>query len=119
MVPRSGVKNMGGEGEKTTLSLNRDNRAIKERSNGGITRERNLEGSVGILGLPTAEETTYIAIAFGEEIENIKAAEAREPGGHRMRLRYFFFPAPEGGGKTRLGGALRREEQRLSRPGMC
>jgi hypothetical protein len=27
-------------------------------------------------------------------------------------LRYFFFPAPEGGGKTRLGGELLQEEQR-------
>jgi hypothetical protein len=73
MVPRSGVKNMGGKGEKTTSSLNRDNRAIRERHNGAIIRERNLEGSVGIPGIPTVEETTYIATGFGEEIMNIKA----------------------------------------------
>jgi hypothetical protein len=27
----------------------------------------------------------------------------------------LIFPAPEGGGKPKLGGELRREEQRLSR----
>jgi hypothetical protein len=41
-----------------------------------------------------------------------------EPVGHRMQLSYFLFPAPEGGGKTRLGGEVRREEQLLSRAGM-
>jgi hypothetical protein len=30
----------------------------------------------------------------------------------------FLFPAPKGGGKTRLGGALRREDQLLPRAGM-
>jgi hypothetical protein len=45
--------------------------------------------------------------------------EAREPAGHRMRLRYFLFPSPEGGEKNRLGRKLRREEQRISRTGMC
>jgi hypothetical protein len=43
---------------------------------------------------------------------------AGEPAGHRMRLSYFLFPTPEGGGKTRLGGELRREEQLLPRAGM-
>jgi hypothetical protein len=64
---------MGGEVEKTTLSLNRDSRAIKESHNGGIRRERNMEGSVGFLGLPVDEETTYIAIGLGEEVKKIKA----------------------------------------------
>jgi hypothetical protein len=32
-------------------------------------------------------------------------------------LSYFLFTAPEGGGKTRLGGELRREEQLLPRAG--
>jgi hypothetical protein len=36
-----------------------------------------------------------------------------------MRPRYFLFPAPEGGGKTKLGGEMRPEEQLLSRTGMC
>jgi hypothetical protein len=36
-----------------------------------------------------------------------------------MRPRYFFFSASEGGEKTRLGGELRREEQLISRTGMC
>jgi hypothetical protein len=36
-----------------------------------------------------------------------------------MRPSYFLFLAPEGGGKTRLGGELRREEQLLPRAGMC
>jgi hypothetical protein len=31
---------------------------------------------------------------------------------------YFLFSAPEGGGKTRLGSELRREEQLLPRAGM-
>jgi hypothetical protein len=35
---------------------------------------------------------------------------AGEPAGHRMQLGYFLFPAPEGGGETRLGGEVRREE---------
>jgi hypothetical protein len=42
-----------------------------------------------------------------------------EPAGHRMRPSYYLFPTPEGGEKTRLGGELRREEQLLSRTGMC
>jgi hypothetical protein len=42
---------------------------------------------------------------------------AREPGGHLPKLSYFLFTAPEGG-KTRLGGELRREEQLLPRAGM-
>jgi hypothetical protein len=46
------------------------------------------------------------------------ATGAREPVGHRLQLSYFLFPAPEGGGKTRLGGAVGREEQLLSRAGM-
>jgi hypothetical protein len=55
------------------LSLDSNNCAIKERHNGSIRREGNLEGSVGIPGLPTAEETAYIAIGFVEEIGNVKA----------------------------------------------
>jgi hypothetical protein len=43
--------------------------------------------------------------------------EAREPTGHRLQLSYFIFSAPEGGGKTRLGGEVRREEQLLPRAG--
>jgi hypothetical protein len=43
---------------------------------------------------------------------------AREPAGHSMQLSYFLFTTPEGGGKTRLGGDLRREEQLLPRAGM-
>jgi hypothetical protein len=35
-----------------------------------------------------------------------------------MQPRYFLFPAPEGGEKTRLGGELRREEQLIPRAGM-
>jgi hypothetical protein len=50
---------------------------------------------------------------------NSYGTKARAPTGHRMRLRHCFFPAPEGGRKTRLGGELRREEQRLSRTGVC
>jgi hypothetical protein len=42
---------------------------------------------------------------------------AGEPVGHRLQLSYFLFPAPEGGGKTRLGGEVRREEQLLPRTG--
>jgi hypothetical protein len=37
--------------------------------------------------------------------------EAKALAGHRIRLSYFFFfQTPEGGGKTRLGAELRREE---------
>jgi hypothetical protein len=42
---------------------------------------------------------------------------AGEPAGHRMQLGYFLFPTPEGGGKTRLGCEVRREEQLLPRAG--
>jgi hypothetical protein len=42
---------------------------------------------------------------------------ARDPAGHRLRLSYFLFPAPAGGGNTRLGGEVRREEQLLPRVG--
>jgi hypothetical protein len=42
---------------------------------------------------------------------------AGEPAGHRLHLSYFLFPAPEGGGKTQLGGEVRREEQLLPRAG--
>jgi hypothetical protein len=38
---------------------------------------------------------------------------AGKPTGHRLQLSYFLFPSPEGGGKTRLGGEVRREEQLL------
>jgi hypothetical protein len=44
---------------------------------------------------------------------------AREPAGHRMRPSYFLFQAPARGEKTKLGGELRREEQLISRKGMC
>jgi hypothetical protein len=46
-------------------------------------------------------------------------------GGHESQpdtvcnLAIFSFPSPEGGEKTRLGGELRREEQLLTRTGMC
>jgi hypothetical protein len=43
---------------------------------------------------------------------------AGEPAEHRLQLIFLFFPAPEGRGKTRLGGEVRREEQLLSRAGM-
>jgi hypothetical protein len=43
---------------------------------------------------------------------------AREPAGHRLQLSYFLFPAPEGVGKTRLGGEVRRDEQLLPRAGL-
>jgi hypothetical protein len=42
---------------------------------------------------------------------------AREPAGHRLQLNNLLFPAPEGGGKTRLGSEVRREEQLLPRAG--
>jgi hypothetical protein len=45
-------------------------------------------------------------------------SEAREPAGHRLQLSYFLFSAPEGGEKTRVGGALRREEQLTPRAGV-
>jgi hypothetical protein len=45
-------------------------------------------------------------------------SEAGEPAGHRMQPSYFLFSAPEGGEKSRLGGALRREEQLLPRAGL-
>jgi hypothetical protein len=45
-------------------------------------------------------------------------SEAGEPAGHRLQPSYFLFSAPEGGEKTRLGGALRREEQLLPRAGL-
>jgi hypothetical protein len=51
--------------------------------------------------------------------EKSYVTEAGEPAGHCMRLRYIFFPTPEGGGKTWLGGELGRDEQRLSRTGVC
>jgi hypothetical protein len=54
----------GRGGREDDLESNRDNRAITERHNGGIMRERNPEGSVGIPCLQTAEETTYIAFDF-------------------------------------------------------
>jgi hypothetical protein len=43
---------------------------------------------------------------------------AGEPASHRMQPSYFLFSAPGGGGKTRLGGELRREEQLIPRAGM-
>jgi hypothetical protein len=44
-------------------------------------------------------------------------SEAGEPAEHRLQPIYFPFSAPEGGEKTRLGGALRREEQLIPRAG--
>jgi hypothetical protein len=44
-------------------------------------------------------------------------SEAGEPAGHRLQPSYFLFSAPEGGEKTRLGGAVRREEQLIPRGG--
>jgi hypothetical protein len=35
-----------------------------------------------------------------------------------MQPNYFLLSAPEGGGKTRLGGELHREEQLIPRAGM-
>jgi hypothetical protein len=49
----------------------------------------------------------------------ISGTGAGEPTGHRLQPSYFLFRAPEGGEKTRLGGELRREEQLISRTGMC
>jgi hypothetical protein len=40
--------------------------------------------------------------------------EAGEPAGHRLRLSNLLLPAPEGG-KTWLGGEVRREGQLLPR----
>jgi hypothetical protein len=48
----------------------------------------------------------------------ISGSEAGEPAGHRLHPSYFLFSAPEGGEKTRLGGALRREEQLIPRAGL-
>jgi hypothetical protein len=48
----------------------------------------------------------------------ISGTGAGEPAGHRLHPSYFFFSAPEGGEKTRLGGELRREEELLPRAGM-
>jgi hypothetical protein len=42
---------------------------------------------------------------------------AGEPAGLRLQLGYFLFPTPEGGGNTRLGGEVRREEHLLPRAG--
>jgi hypothetical protein len=42
-------------------------------------------------------------------------SKAGEPAGHRLQPSYFLFSAPEGGEKTRLDGALRREEQLIPR----
>jgi hypothetical protein len=41
--------------------------------------------------------------------------EKGEPAGHRLQLSYLLFAVPEGGGKTRLGGEVRREEHLLRR----
>jgi hypothetical protein len=48
----------------------------------------------------------------------ISGTGAGEPAGHRLQPSYFLFSAPEVGGKTRLGGELRREEQLVPRAGM-
>jgi hypothetical protein len=41
--------------------------------------------------------------------------EAGELAGHCLQLSYLLFLAPGGGGKTRLGGEVRREEHLLPR----
>jgi hypothetical protein len=48
----------------------------------------------------------------------ISGTGAGEPAGHRLQPSYFLFSAPEGGGKTRLGGKVRREERLIPRAGM-
>jgi hypothetical protein len=48
----------------------------------------------------------------------ISGTGAGEPAGYRLQPIYFLFSTPEGGGKTRLGGELRREEQLIPRVGM-
>jgi hypothetical protein len=45
-------------------------------------------------------------------------SEAGERAGHRLQPSFFLFSAPEGGEKTRLGGALRREEELIPRAGL-
>jgi hypothetical protein len=45
-------------------------------------------------------------------------SEAGEPAIHRLQPSYFLFSAPEGGEKTRLGGALVRDEQLIPRAGL-
>jgi hypothetical protein len=45
-------------------------------------------------------------------------SEAGEPAGHRLQPSYFPFSAPEGGEKTRVSGALRREEKLIPRAGL-
>jgi hypothetical protein len=47
----------------------------------------------------------------------MRTSGAREPAGHRMHINHFLCTTPEGG-KTQLGGELRREEQLLPRAGM-
>jgi hypothetical protein len=43
---------------------------------------------------------------------------AGEPARHHLHPRYSLFSASEGGGKTKLGGEVRREQQLLPRAGM-
>jgi hypothetical protein len=45
-------------------------------------------------------------------------SDAGEPAGHRLQPSSFLLSASEGGEKTRLGGALRREEQLIPRAGL-
>jgi hypothetical protein len=45
-------------------------------------------------------------------------SEAGEPAGHRLQPSYSLLSAPEGREKTRLGGALRREEQLIPPAGL-
>jgi hypothetical protein len=66
--------------------VDRDNCAIRERHYGSIKREGILEGSVGIPGMPTAKETAYIAIGFGEEIRNVKAVVQPDTNKGRRRV---------------------------------
>jgi hypothetical protein len=48
----------------------------------------------------------------------ISGTGAGEPAGHRLQPSCFLFLAPERGEKTRLGGALRWEEQLIPRAGL-
>jgi hypothetical protein len=45
-------------------------------------------------------------------------SEAGEQPGHRLQPTYSLFSAPEGGEKTGLRGAQRREEQLIPRAGL-
>jgi hypothetical protein len=75
---------------------------------------------------PPGEGTAgHNAIRWGLETDGTRTWDrrtsgtgARVPAEHRQQLSYFLFLAPEGGGKTRLGGEVRNEEHLLPRAGM-